>query len=286
MSSGDHSQAKPEMPSSSSSSSDHEARLYKVVCCKRSSRVLASLAPHFFFFLFPLVALGTLQKAEMLSEEEVKGTLEAVASTGKFWQDWKQLKGMLFWWLKKVLSEYPEAKMTDEQQKEALGETYPELVRRLDEALLSFEEGPPFSLQRLCEILLAARSIYPKLSKLALALEKNLLVISMLSISTEPRSQTNEEENAATEATKTAAANGTRPNGTEEAAGGDKDEIMTEVEEEADVDDAMTIDMETTDEPSETMTTMASESEKPSEITAAEPSSDTMAAEEGVPRLP
>ncbi|KAJ0261086.1 Serine/threonine-protein phosphatase 4 regulatory subunit-like protein [Hirschfeldia incana] len=222
----------------------------------------------------------------MLSEEEVKGTLEAVASTGKFWQDWKQLKGMLFWWLKKVLSEYPEAKMTDEQQKEALGETYPELVRRLDEALLSFEEGPPFSLQRLCEILLAARSIYPKLSKLALALEKNLLVISMLSISTEPRSQTNEEENAATEATKTAAANGTRPNGTEEAAGGDKDEIMTEVEEEADVDDAMTIDMETTDEPSETMTTMASESEKPSEITAAEPSSDTMAAEEGVPRLP
>ena len=40
---------------------------------------------------------------------------------------------------------------------------------------------------------------------------------------------------------------------------------MTEVEEEeADVDDAMTIDMETIDEPSETMTTTASE--KPSEI--------------------
>nr|DAD37955.1 TPA_asm: hypothetical protein HUJ06_008596 [Nelumbo nucifera] len=53
-------------------------------------------------------------------------------------------------------------------------------------ALLSFVEGPPFTLQRLCEILLAARSIYPNLSKLALALEKNLLVTSTLSISTDP----------------------------------------------------------------------------------------------------
>ena len=33
----------------------------------------------------------------------------------------------------KVLSEYPEAKMTDEQQKKALGETYSQLVNRLDE---------------------------------------------------------------------------------------------------------------------------------------------------------
>ncbi|KAJ4873771.1 Protein phosphatase 4 core regulatory subunit R2 [Raphanus sativus] len=231
---------------------------------------------------------GALQKAEMLSEEEVKGTLEAVASSGKFWQDWEKLKASLSWWLKKVLSEYPEATMTDEQQKEALGETYSELVSRLDEALLSFDEGPPFTLQRLCEILLAARSIYPKLLKLALALEKNLLVTSMLSISTEPQSQTTEETNAATEDTETAAANGTQANGIEAVVGGDKDEIMTEVEEEeADVDDAMTIDMETIDEPSETMTTTtASESETSSEITAAKPSSDPMAAEEGDPRLP
>ncbi|XP_056864033.1 uncharacterized protein LOC108850276 [Raphanus sativus] len=169
-----------------------------------------------------------------------------------------------------VLSEYPEAKMTDERQKEALGETYSVLVTRLDEALLSFDEGPPFTLQRLCElphraywficlqhILLAARSIYPKLSKLALALEKTLLVTSMLSISTDPQLQTTEDTNAAaTEDTNT-------PNGIEAVVGGDKDEIMTEVEE-ADVDDTMTIDMETIDEPSETMTT-ASESEKPSE---------------------
>ncbi|CAN7005643.1 unnamed protein product [Brassica rapa subsp. trilocularis] len=47
--------------------------------------------------------------------------------------------------------------MTDKQQKEALGETYLELVSRLDEALLSFDEGPPFTLQRLCEV---TRCIY------------------------------------------------------------------------------------------------------------------------------
>ncbi|KAG2239315.1 hypothetical protein Bca4012_024060 [Brassica carinata] len=222
------------------------------------------------------------QEAEMPEEEEVKGTLEAVASTGKFWQDWEKLKGMLSWWLKKVLSEYPEAKMTDEQQKEALGETYSQLVTRLDQALLSFDEGPPFTLQRLCEILLAARSIYPKLSKLALALEKNLLVTSMLSISTDPQLQPTEDASAATENTEPAAANWAQ-NGIEAVVGGDKDEIMTEVEE-ADVDDAMTIDMETIDEPSETMTT-TSESEKPSETNAAEPSSDSMAAEEGDSRL-
>ncbi|KAJ4901867.1 Protein phosphatase 4 core regulatory subunit R2 [Raphanus sativus] len=168
-----------------------------------------------------------------MPEEEVKCTLEAVASTGKFWQDWEKLKGMLSWWLKKVLSEYPEAKMTDERQKEALGETYSVLVTRLDEALLSFDEGPPFTLQRLCElphraywficlqhILLAARSIYPKLSKLALALEKTLLVTSMLSISTDPQLQTTEDTNAAaTEDTNTpkpcfAQTNPTRPTAT------------------------------------------------------------------------
>ncbi|CAG7879460.1 unnamed protein product [Brassica rapa] len=152
----------------------------------------------------------------MLSEEEVKGTLEEVASSGKFWQDWEKSKGMLSWWLKKVLSEYPETKMTNEQQKEALGET-----------------SPPFTLQRLCEILLAARSIYPKLSKLALALEKILLVTSMLSISMEPQSQPTEEANAATEDTKedtkTAAENGKQPNGIEAVVGGDKDEIMSKI---------------------------------------------------------
>ncbi|KAF6162669.1 hypothetical protein GIB67_013283 [Kingdonia uniflora] len=52
--------------------------------------------------------------------------------------------------------------------------------------LCSFIDGPPFTLQRLCEILLDARSVYSNLSKLALALEKNLLVTSSLTICMDP----------------------------------------------------------------------------------------------------
>ncbi|KAF7119410.1 hypothetical protein RHSIM_Rhsim13G0016700 [Rhododendron simsii] len=88
-----------------------------------------------------------------IGEEEARTILEVIASTGKFWHDWDKLKRLLSFQLMQVLSEYPEAKMTSEQQSSSLGETYPELARRLDEALLSFVEGPPFTLQRLCEVL-------------------------------------------------------------------------------------------------------------------------------------
>ncbi|XP_050254018.1 uncharacterized protein LOC126700079 isoform X5 [Quercus robur] len=122
----------------------------------------------------PINPGGVELKAEIAEEEadEFKGILEVIASTGKFWHDWDKLKSMLSFQLKQVLSEYPEAKMTSEEQNASLGETYLELVKRLDEALLGFVEGPPFTLQRLCEILLEARTIYPNLSKLGLALEK------------------------------------------------------------------------------------------------------------------
>ncbi|WOH06576.1 hypothetical protein DCAR_0626004 [Daucus carota subsp. sativus] len=121
-----------------------------------------------------------------IAEEEAKSMLEVIAATGKFWHDWDELKSMLSLYLKQVLSEYPEAKMTSEQQISSLGETYVELVKRLDNDLHSFVDGPPFTLQRLSEILLAARSIYPNLSRLAFALEKNLSVTSTLTISTDP----------------------------------------------------------------------------------------------------
>ncbi|KAK9136989.1 hypothetical protein Sjap_007583 [Stephania japonica] len=121
-----------------------------------------------------------------ITEEEVNEVLEVIAATGKFWHDWDTLKSLLSFRLKQVLAEYPEAQMSIDEQNSLRGETYMELVTRLDEALLCFIEGPPFTLQRLCEILLDARSIYPNLSKLALALEKNLLVTSTLRMSTDP----------------------------------------------------------------------------------------------------
>lgn len=193
---------------------------------------------------------GGMEYKLEIGEEEARTILEVIASTGKFWHDWDKLKRLLSFQLMQVLSEYPEAKMTSEQQSSSLGETYPELARRLDEALLSFVEGPPFTLQRLCEILLSSRSIYSNLSKLALALEKNLLVTSTLTISADPyppslmqkpeeidkRGEEPQEggeepqENAISE-----------QNGLEQLTL-DKDEVMTEVE--ADVGDEMTMDME------------------------------------------
>ncbi|MED6179920.1 hypothetical protein PIB30_005378 [Stylosanthes scabra] len=141
------------------------------------------------------------QRDDDVSGEEVRKVLEDIASTGKFWHDWDKLKTMLSFQLKQVLAEYPEAKMTSEQQYASLGESYAEVVHKLDDALTCFIEGPPFTLQRLCEILLDANGIYPHLSKLALALEKNLLVTSTLTMSTDPFPQAtvqepDEQENA------------------------------------------------------------------------------------------
>ncbi|KAL6968432.1 hypothetical protein U1Q18_034235 [Sarracenia purpurea var. burkii] len=198
---------------------------------------------------------GTECKRET-GEEEARTILEVIASTGKFWHDWEKLKSLLSFQLKQALSDYPEAEMSSEQQSSSLGETYPELVKRLDEALLSFVEGPPFTLQRICEILLNARSIYPNLSKLALALEKNLLVTSTLTISADPYppkmvpeseeiDKRNEEPRE--RASEPQPNSNLVQNGVERVID-DKDDVMTEAEPEpADVDN-MTIDMESFEE--------------------------------------
>ncbi|KAK0570968.1 hypothetical protein LWI29_009232 [Acer saccharum] len=183
--------------------------------------------------------------------EEIRSVLEVIASTGKFWHDWDKLKSMISFQLKQVLSEYPEANMPTEQQNASLGETYPELLKRLDEALLCFVEGPPFTLQRLCEILLAAQSIYPNLSKLALALEKNLLVTSTLTPCTDPYPQMTHTTETPVESDKASEVaqlhSNSVENGAEPLPMVDGDEVMVEVEE-ADIDDEMTIDMEALEE--------------------------------------
>ncbi|KAM1270205.1 hypothetical protein ACFX2I_002301 [Malus domestica] len=190
--------------------------------------------------------VDNLCKESKLEVSEVRGVLQVIASTGKFWQDWDKLKSMLSFQLKQVLLEYPEEEMTSEQQIASLGETYPELVKRLDEALHNFTEGPPFTLQRLCEILLDAKRIYPNLSKLALALEKNLLVTSMLTASTDPYPQStvqnSVEPDKAIEEAKIHS-DSVAQNGVEPMVSGDRDEVMSEVVQ-ADIDNDMTIAME------------------------------------------
>ncbi|XP_073109454.1 uncharacterized protein [Elaeis guineensis] len=98
-------------------------------------------------------------------------------------------------------------------------------------ALLSFVEGPPFTLQRLCEILLNPKGTYTNLSKLALALEKNLLVTSTLTMCTDPYPtevvQKPDEPDKASEVP--SGQTDPVPNGVETVAG-DGDEEMTDAE--------------------------------------------------------
>ncbi|CAD6339497.1 unnamed protein product [Miscanthus lutarioriparius] len=119
-----------------------------------------------------------------VSPEDMRNIIKLIADTGKFWHDWRFLKSVLSIQLKQVLDEYFEVEMVS--QNDGQQRYFPELFSQLNGALERFEEGPPFTLQRLCEILLDPKGTYTKLSKLALALEKNLLVTSTITKCTDP----------------------------------------------------------------------------------------------------
>ncbi|KAL9259052.1 Serine/threonine-protein phosphatase 4 regulatory subunit 2-B-like protein [Drosera capensis] len=178
------------------------------------------------------------------SSDEVTSVLGIIASTGKFWNEWDELKSMLSFQLKQVLQEYPEAKKIEKEPIASLEESYADLANRLDKVLQSFSEGPPFTLQRLCEILLDAQGVYPTLSKLALALEKNLSVTSTLTKSSDPYPPSSIEQSEplkeAAEAALPVHAN-SMENGDEPSVEA-KDDIMADAEETTAED--MTIDVE------------------------------------------
>uniref|UniRef100_A0ACD6AK70 Uncharacterized protein n=1 Tax=Avena sativa TaxID=4498 RepID=A0ACD6AK70_AVESA len=182
-----------------------------------------------------------------VTPEEMRGIIEVIADTGKFWHEWSFLKRLLSLQLMQVLGEYSEAQMVireDGQQPNPLAaEAHSELFSQLNDALLRFEEGPPFTLQRLCEILLDPKGTYKKLSKLALALEKTLLVTSTITKCTDPYPAAhcpNSEGTAITENTDPVDIrpetlpehSAAVPNGTEHA-GSDGDEEMADAEAEA-----------------------------------------------------
>ncbi|GKD54579.1 serine/threonine-protein phosphatase 4 regulatory subunit 2-like protein isoform X2 [Tanacetum coccineum] len=179
-------------------------------------------------------------------EEEVRSVLKAIVATGKFWYDWERFKNMLSLHLKQVWG----GRFLVSVTKIALRSK-----SFLERPLHSFVDGPPFTIQRLSEIILDARSLYPNLSKLALALEKNLSVTSTLTISSDPNSsspvttpnglnEVTDDPNPNTQMqSDTVMENGAPPVVT------DRDEIMMEVE--ADVSDVVTMDVETTEKPSE-----------------------------------
>ncbi|CAI0390592.1 unnamed protein product [Linum tenue] len=97
-------------------------------------------------------------------------------------------------------------------------------------ALLSFGEGPPFTLQRLCEIM-TAKSIYPNLSKLALALGKNLLVTSTLAACTDPHPLATQKQDETDKASPNQQhRSNSEQNGVQQSTAADGDEIVAEIE--------------------------------------------------------
>ncbi|KAL3755984.1 hypothetical protein ACJRO7_002949 [Eucalyptus globulus] len=167
-----------------------------------------------------------------LPEEEARRVIETIASSGTFWIEWDQVKTILSVKLKQVLSDYPEAKMTTEEQSASLGETHQELVTRLDEALLSFDEGPPFTLQRLCE---------------------NLLVTSMLTSCSNQQMMIQESENPEKAGEEVKMQSSLEQDGIDVVMG-DRDVTVAAMEE-ADVEEGISADMDTFGEivgPSET----------------------------------
>ncbi|XP_042422345.1 serine/threonine-protein phosphatase 4 regulatory subunit 2-like [Zingiber officinale] len=208
-----------------------------------------------------------LESKHDVNIEEIRIIMEVMANTGQYWHDWDMLRGLLSFWMKQVLAEYNEAQTDNSsgpQKCSLVGETYQELVKRLDEALLSFTEGPPFTLQRLCEILLVPKDTYSNLSKLALALEKNLLVTSTLSKCTEPYPGVLGKKHEAVSGNETPNEK-TIPisNGVEPAAG-DRDEEMTDAET---VEDATIADTEMQEHKASETSTEAVSDSKASEET-------------------
>ncbi|OMO92437.1 hypothetical protein CCACVL1_06855 [Corchorus capsularis] len=187
---------------------------------------------------------GPCSDPEIAQEEQVRGILQVISSTGKFWHNWDKLKSMLSFQLKLVLNEYPEAKMTTDQQNASLGETYIELVARLDEDTIGCQKH----LSKSFKACSSTRKGWRKMSALGLDFKcekpiycvlENLLVTSTLTACTNPYPQMMpkpEKESDEAQPQLNSIQNGIEP------MVGDRDEIMTEVEE-ADIED-MTIDMD------------------------------------------
>jgi serine/threonine-protein phosphatase 4 regulatory subunit 2 len=121
--------------------------------------------------------------------DELRSILEVSAMTGLYWHNWDELCTLLLFRLKQVLQEYYKSHIdvaVGPPRPLVTGESYQELEDRLTTGLKSFTDGAPFTLQRLCEILLNPRDRYPNLDKVALAFEKLLLVTSTIPPSAGP----------------------------------------------------------------------------------------------------
>jgi hypothetical protein len=112
-----------------------------------------------------------VNSSEKVLSEEVKSIIVSISKTGLTCFAWDQLKSLLGYVLNQVISE-----IVEEERKKRGGDTTELETRQtqLLSALQSFH-GPPFTLQRLCELLLNPK-LYGNPTKFLNAIEKMFAV--------------------------------------------------------------------------------------------------------------
>lgn len=103
-------------------------------------------------------------------KEELRGLMKEIAHSGDTGSyDWQLLKHFIIVSVKDVLltmhKKYP-----DFQEKP--GESFAEVVGELIELFYLFESEPPFTLQRICEVVLEPEKNYKSSSKFIYAIER------------------------------------------------------------------------------------------------------------------
>ncbi|KAK9792255.1 hypothetical protein WJX73_008897 [Symbiochloris irregularis] len=119
--------------------------------------------------------------AERRVSAALRGVLAEIATTARLRYDWKDIRPLIRFHIESVLTD-----MEAETQVE-VGPARPmeggvspaDFKVRLGDLLTTHDNGTPFTVQRLCEVLLEPRKQYSQFEALALAIEKLLLVTTL-----------------------------------------------------------------------------------------------------------
>ncbi|KAK9916717.1 hypothetical protein WJX75_006200 [Coccomyxa subellipsoidea] len=126
--------------------------------------------------------------AEKKVTPALRGVLAEIATTGIIRYEWTLLQPLVTYLLSQVLLDYDSISKVEvgPMPPPANGESIQQLVERLTQAVRAHSSAAPFTLQRLAELLLEPQKQYSRLDKLALALEKLLLVTSTVAPQSSP----------------------------------------------------------------------------------------------------
>ncbi|CAK0788007.1 hypothetical protein CVIRNUC_011229 [Coccomyxa viridis] len=120
------------------------------------------------------------ERSERRLTPPLRGVLVEIATTNIIRYPWPMLRPLVEHLLGEVVHDFDSTSQVEVGPTLPLagGETAEELQARLLQLLDGFDTEAPFTMQRLAEVLLEPRKQYTRLEKLALALEKLLLVTS------------------------------------------------------------------------------------------------------------